>query len=79
MYWFARFSFGYFQQDSPSISMQAKGAVGGLLQASDPIPPGLQIFIVDRQSTNALITFDGYAELNHGIVVMQLAALESSN
>ena len=37
-------------------------AFGGLLQASDPIPQGLQIFIVERQSANVFIKFDGVSK-----------------
>ena len=36
----------------------ARWCRGKLLETADPIPQGLQIFIIERQSTNALIKLD---------------------
>ena len=42
----------------PQFQSERRDAVGGLLQASDPIPQRSQIFIVERQYPNALIKLD---------------------
>jgi len=39
-----------------------------LLQIGDPIPQGLQIFIVDGQFPNALIKLDGMPQANFRIL-----------
>jgi hypothetical protein len=40
----------------------SRDAVGGLLQASDPIPQGLQILIIERELPNVFVEFDGFPE-----------------
>jgi hypothetical protein len=60
MDFFARLTFGYFKAGS-SIDFNASEGIG-LFRASDPIPQGLQIFILERQSSNALIKFDRMPE-----------------
>jgi hypothetical protein len=59
-----RFTFGYCQQDSFSISMRAKEPCWGtLLQTSNPIPQWFQIAIVDSQFPNVFIKLNGMAQV----------------
>ena len=58
MDFFVRLTFGYSSRILPRFQSERRDPVGGLLRTSDPIPQGLQIFIVDRQFPHVLIKID---------------------
>jgi hypothetical protein len=64
----ARLTFGYGSRILAQFQCERRDAVGGLLRASDPIPNGSQIFIVERQSANVLIKLDRIPQALLGVL-----------